>query len=84
VARKLWKDYSVRQRGAIRVLGVLEIVLALTAWIDLWRRPRELIVGRKAWWAVVIAINLVGPITYFGFGRKTSVRPLWTDDLTTT
>ena len=78
MARKLWKDFSTRQRGAIRVLGVVEVVFAFAAWIDLWRRPRDLVVGRKAWWVAVIAINLVGPIAYFGFGRRTSQGPRWT------
>ena len=77
--RKLWKDFSARQRGAVRVLAVVEVVLAFTAWIDLWRRPRELVAGRKAWWAAVIAINLVGPIAYFGFGRKAIDLPARSD-----
>ncbi|WNV84768.1 PLD nuclease N-terminal domain-containing protein [Umezawaea sp. Da 62-37] len=84
MARKLWGDYSARQRGTMRVLSVIELVLAFTAWIDLWHRPRELVVGRKAWWAVVIAINFVGPITYFGFGRKAQQHPQWTHRRTTT
>ena len=37
------------------------------------------VVGRKAWWAAVIAISLVGPIAYFGFGRKASQSPWWTN-----
>jgi hypothetical protein len=38
--------------------------LAATAWTDLARRPAEDVVGPKALWAVVIAVNFVGSIAY--------------------
>ena len=75
MARKLWSDYTPRQRGAIRALSAVELALAAAAWFDLWRRPAELVVGRKTWWAFVIAVNFVGPLTYFRWGRRTSWRP---------
>ncbi|WP_326473750.1 PLDc N-terminal domain-containing protein [Actinophytocola sp.] len=49
--------------------GVVQVALAAVAWIDLGRRPAERVRGRKAVWAVVIAINYVGPIAYLCCGR---------------
>lgn len=58
------------QRRGILALSAVEVVLAGVAWADLARRPAEAINGRKRWWAVVIAVNFVGPLAYFRWGRK--------------
>jgi hypothetical protein len=69
MADRKWRDLNPRQRGAVVVGGTVQLALALTAWYDLSHRPRHLVNGPKAVWALVIAINFVGPIVYFRFGR---------------
>ncbi|TCO61959.1 PLD nuclease N-terminal domain-containing protein [Actinocrispum wychmicini] len=67
--KKRWRDLEPRQRRAIVIGGAVQATLALGAWYDLSHRPRELVNGPKAMWALVIAINFIGPIVYFRFGR---------------
>jgi hypothetical protein len=50
----------------------VQISLAATAWVDLARRPAELVRGPKPAWALAIAVNFVGPIAYFTVGRRRS------------
>ena len=65
-----WRDYTPAQRTGLVVLGALEVGLAVAAWTDLARRdPRE-VRGHKWVWALVIAINFVGPLAYFRWGRQ--------------
>jgi len=64
-----WSDLSPRQQTAILVAASVQLSLAATAWADLARRPAELVNGRKAMWAAVIAVNYVGPLVYFTRGR---------------
>lgn len=63
-------ELTARQRRGVVALGVVEIVLAAAAWTDLARRPAEAVNGRKGWWAAVIAVNFVGPLSYFRWGRR--------------
>jgi hypothetical protein len=68
--RRRWKDLPPEQRAAIVVAGCAQVALASAAWVDLARRPRALVRGPKAVWAVAIAVNVVGPIAYFTAGRR--------------
>jgi hypothetical protein len=70
MARKHWSDLTPGQQTAILVASSVQISLAATAWVDVARRPAELVRGPKLAWAVVIAVNFVGPISYFAFGRR--------------
>ena len=65
-----WSDLSTGQQVRGVVAGVIQFALAATAWTDLARRPAEDVNGRKWVWAIVIAVNFVGPISYFLFGRR--------------
>jgi hypothetical protein len=69
MARKRWSDLNGREKAGIIVGASVQITLAATAWIDLARRPPELVRGPKAAWAAAIAVNFVGPIAYFTIGR---------------
>ena len=74
-ARKRWSDLSPRTRRLITVAAAFEGALKLAALIDISRRPRRLIRGPKAAWALVVtAVNGFGvaPIAYFRFGRRSS------------
>ncbi|MGO4600860.1 PLDc N-terminal domain-containing protein [Terrabacter sp. 2YAF2] len=70
MAKKKWSDLTSGQQAAIVVAGCVQVSLAAAAWADLARRPAEEVVGSKAKWAAVIAINFVGPLAYFARGRR--------------
>jgi hypothetical protein len=40
--------------------------------VDLAKRPKEQVRGSKPAWAALIAVNFVGPISYFAFGRRSA------------
>jgi hypothetical protein len=65
-----WNDLSPGQRVATILAAAVQLTLAVTAWADLARRPKESVNGSKAVWAGVIAINFLGPIAYFARGRR--------------
>ncbi len=67
--KRRWSDLSPRQQAAVVAIGTVEITLALAAWTDLARRPAAQVRGPKLFWAFAIAVNIVGPINYFRFGR---------------
>jgi hypothetical protein len=51
-------------------LAAVQLSLAATAWTDLIRRPARRVNGPKTVWALVIAVNFVGPLAYFRWGRR--------------
>ena len=69
MATKRWNDLSDREKTAVLVAASVQLSLAATAWVDLARRPAELVRGPKPAWALAIAVNFVGPIAYFTVGR---------------
>jgi hypothetical protein len=73
--RKRWSDLTPGQQTAILVAASVQISLAATAWVDLARRPAELVRGPKLAWAAAIAVNFVGPISYFAVGRRRLTAP---------
>lgn len=60
---------SPGQQVLVMLLASVQISLAVSAWADLAQRAPEQVRGRKRTWAGVIAINVIGPVTYFLFGR---------------
>ncbi len=52
------------------VLASVQLSLAASAWADLATRPAEKVNGNKLKWALIIAVNFVGPISYFRKGRR--------------
>jgi hypothetical protein len=68
--RRRWAELSPRQQTAVLVAGSVQLSLAATAWTDLARRPARDVNGPKRVWALVIAINGVGPLAYFLWGRR--------------
>ena len=75
MARKRWSDLSDQEKTAILVMASVQISLAVTAWIDLARRPPELVRGPKPAWALGIAVNFVGPISYFAVRAAAGRQP---------
>jgi hypothetical protein len=68
--RRRWIDLTPRQQTAVLVAGAVQLSLAATAWADLaTRRPAE-VNGSRPMWAAVIAVNVVGPLAWFRWGRR--------------
>jgi hypothetical protein len=68
--KRRWSDLSRRQRTAVLLATSVQLSLAATAWADLARRPPEEVNGRRGLWAVLIAVNFVGPLSYLRWGRR--------------
>ena len=68
--KQRWEDMSTGQRAGVIVTGAVQVALAVSAWVDLARRPAEEINGPKGLWGGIIAINFIGPIAYFLGGRR--------------
>ena len=68
--RRRWADLTPRQRVVVLVLGAGQLALAATAWADLATRPALEVNGSKARWAGIIAINVLGPLAWFRWGRR--------------
>ena len=67
-----WQDMSTRRRAFVVAAAVVQISLAVSAWTDLARRRSSEVRGRKSFWASVIGVNFVGPLSYFRWGRVMS------------
>jgi len=65
-----WSGLTDRQRAVVLALASVQISLAATAWTDLARRPAAQVNGPKPVWAAVIAVNFVGPLAWFRWGRR--------------
>ncbi|MGN5240154.1 MULTISPECIES: PLDc N-terminal domain-containing protein [unclassified Rhodococcus (in: high G+C Gram-positive bacteria)] len=69
-AKKKFADLKPWQKVLVCTLASVQISLAATAWVDLARRPAEEVDGSKLKWALIIAVNFVGPLSYFRTGRR--------------
>ncbi len=69
-AAQKWAELSDRQRALLVGAAAAELSLKIAALIDIKRRPAERIRGPKALWRAAMVINLIGPLSYFAFGRK--------------
>jgi hypothetical protein len=69
-AAKKWAELSDRQRTLLLGAAAAELSLKIAALIDIKRRPAERIRGPKALWRAAMAVNLLGPLSYFLIGRK--------------
>jgi Phospholipase_D-nuclease N-terminal len=65
-----WAELSDRQRTLLLGAAAAELSLKIAALIDIKRRPADRIRGPKALWRALMVVNLLGPLSYFAFGRK--------------
>ena len=70
MAVRRWADLTHKQRAALIAASTVQVSLAVIAWTDLARRPAWQVDGSKARWAAVIAVNFIGPLAYFRWGRR--------------
>jgi len=68
--RKSWSELSPQQRRLVFVLIPVQLGLLAAALRDVVRRPADQLSAPKPLWVAVCFVNIVGPITYFVFGRK--------------
>jgi Phospholipase_D-nuclease N-terminal len=69
-AAQKWAELSDRQRVLLLAAGAAELSLKIAALVDIKRRPADRIRGPKALWRAAMVVNLLGPLSYFAFGRK--------------
>ena len=65
-----WSELGTGQRTAVVGVATAELALMLAGWADLARRPAAQVNGRKGPWAAAIAVNVVGPLSYFRWGLR--------------
>lgn len=70
MAEKKWSDLSQGQRNAIKIAALAELTLKIAMLIDIRRRPASEIRGPKGAWRAAAAVNTLGPVSYFLFGRR--------------
>jgi hypothetical protein len=71
-AGRKWAELGTRQRTVVLAAAAAELSLKIAALVDIKRRPAGQIRGPKALWRAAMAVNLVGPLSYFAFGRRRS------------
>jgi len=69
-AEMKWTDFSQGQRTAIKVLALTEFAVKIVMLRDIKRRPASQIRGPKLAWRAAAAVNTLGPLSYFLFGRR--------------
>ena len=74
MTKTTWSELSPVGKTLILTLASVQLSLAATAWADLAFRPGEQVNGSKAKWAAIIAVNFVGPLAYFRWGRRPSAK----------
>jgi hypothetical protein len=75
VQKRRWKDLTAGQRAVVLTLGAIQLLLAASAWTDLARRPPDQVNGTKGVWAAIIAVNWIGPLAWYRWGKRGSARP---------
>lgn len=70
MAKQKWSDLSPWQRKLIIAAAAGEACLKVAMLIDIRRRPASQIRGSKRLWRPLAFVNLLGPVSYFAFGRR--------------
>jgi hypothetical protein len=65
-----WQDLTPGQQAAVLVAASVQLSLAATAWAQLATTPPEEVNGSRVRWALLIAVNWVGPLAWFRWGRR--------------
>ena len=68
--RRRWADLSPRQQTAVLLAAAVQLTLAVMAWADLATRTPAEVNGSRTTWTAVIAVNFVGPLAWFRWGRR--------------
>ena len=68
--KKRWSEFSPRQRAAIVLGAIAELIMTTIALRDLTRRPSRQVRGSKLLWVLALFVQPVGPLLYFLVGRR--------------
>lgn len=68
--KKKLEDLTPSERKGLGVATAVQFLLAGAALVDIWRRPEAQVRGSRGWWSAACAVNFVGPLSWFAFGRK--------------
>ena len=63
-------DLTKSQQVAVLVAGSVQLFLAGSAWVDLSTRSPAEVNGSRLAWAGIIAVNFVGPLAWYRWGRR--------------
>ena len=69
-----WAELSSRQQTVVLAAVSVQLSLAATAYADLVTRPADQVNGPKGRWALVIAVNCIGPLAWFRWGHRAADR----------
>ena len=72
--KKRWSDFSPRQRKAIVLGAIAELVITTIAVADLARRPATQLRGSKPVLLATFVVQPFGPILYLLAGRRRPTR----------
>ncbi|KMQ50912.1 hypothetical protein CHISP_2263 [Chitinispirillum alkaliphilum] len=61
-------DFSFK-KSSLLIIAAVGITLLISALVSIKKRPIHLIRGKKVYWVLISFIDIIGPITYFLFGR---------------
>jgi hypothetical protein len=70
--KKRWSDLSPRQRTAIVVGAVAELIVTTVALRDLTHRSATQVRGWKFAWVLSFVVQPFGPVLYLAVGRRRS------------
>lgn len=65
-----WSELPPAARAGTVAVGAVQIALLVAALRDLRRRDPAEVNGPRWVWALVCLVNVVGPLSYFRFGRR--------------
>lgn len=68
--KKRWADMSACQKMGIIVMGTIQFGLLAGGLWDLAHRTADEVRGDRRLWAGLMFVNWIGPLAYFGYGRK--------------
>jgi hypothetical protein len=64
------KEISGPGKVGLTILGIINAAFAFLAFWDLWHRQSKEVKWSKPVWVPIIAVNWIGPASYFLFGIK--------------
>lgn len=70
IRHRTWRSHASWQKAVLALAAAAQFGLAGAAWTDLARRPAGQVRGPKWRWALLVAVNFVGPLAYFRWGRR--------------
>ena len=70
MVKKRWVDFSRSEQAGIVVLAAVQVGLLAAALWDLAHRGADEVRGDRRMWTGLVFVNWIGPLAYFGIGRK--------------